>query len=487
MLFKGALMFPSRTTRREFAALAGGCLASAVLNAQSDRSRQRPPNILMILCDDLGYSDLGCYGNRIIQTPHLDQLARRGTRFTDFYSIAPVCTPARAALMTGKYPQRFGIHHADLPESLPRYPLPPSALTVSEVLQSSGYYTAHIGKWHLGEPPEMPEPRKRGFHYFFGSFGGRPSSPWNKYARSMDPEIIENEDRPRVMKGHVTDVQTDGALATLSRLRRDQPFFMNLWYNAPHEPLAPLKHQAELYKDWSSAEQTYFQTVTDMDRGVGRILAKLEELGLAGNTLIFFSSDNGPEAHRSQYARGSAWPLKGMKTQLWEGGIRVPGILVWPGKVPAGATCRVPSSLLDLFPTFTAAAGVTPPSGWVTDGDLDLVSAANRVPVQPDRPIFAEFHFVQRGVAPSLPVAVRRGDWKLFTNHEFSQVQLYDLRHDIGEQRDVATEHPEVTRRLIADVKTWWSDVGQGQSLSRTITRVETPSLEELDKRHYRN
>jgi arylsulfatase A-like enzyme len=197
------------------------------------------PNLIIIFCDDLGYADLGCFGNRTIQTPNLDRLAAEGTRFTDLYSVSPVCTPSRAALMTGKYPQRFGIHHADLPESLPRYSLPESAVTLPQVLHDAGYYTAHIGKWHLGEPPEAPEPRKRGYDYFFGCLGGRPSSPWIKYARSVDPEMIENESRPQVMKGHVTDIQTDGAIRALQRAPKGKPFFLNLWYNAPHEPLAP--------------------------------------------------------------------------------------------------------------------------------------------------------------------------------------------------------------------------------------------------------
>ncbi len=323
-------------SRREFAA---ACMGTAVQRTSASRQR---PNFLVIFCDDLGYSDLGCFGNRMIQTPNLDRLASRGVRFTDFYSTAPVCSPSRAGLITGRCPQRFGIHHADLPESLPRYPLPASAVTVADVLKPAGYQTAHVGKWHLGEPPEAPEPRKRGFDYFFGCFGGRPSSPWIRYARSMDPEIVVNENRPVVYKGHVTEVQTQGALAWLGKVDRSRPFFLNLWYNAPHEPLAPLDNQARLYKDWSPEEQTYFQTVSDVDTCVGRVLAKLEQMGAAENTMILFTSDNGPEAHSFRYSRGSAWPLKGMKTQLWEGGIREPGILVWPGHVPSrpGFACR---------------------------------------------------------------------------------------------------------------------------------------------------
>jgi arylsulfatase A-like enzyme len=456
--------------------------AGTALAAQTAR-----PNLIIIYCDDLGYADLGCFGNRVIETPNLDRMAKQGTRFTDLYSVSPVCTPSRAALMTGQYPQRFGIHHADLPESLPRYPLPATAVTLPQVLHDAGYYTAHVGKWHLGEPPEAPEPRKRGYDYFYGCFGGRPSSPWIKYARSIDPEMIENEGRPQVVKGHVTDIQTDGAIRALQQTPKGKPFFLNLWYNAPHEPLAPLVHQAEKYRHWSAEEQTYFQTVTDMDRGVGRIRKVLDELGVAGNTMILFSSDNGPETHNSKYARGAAWPLKGMKTQLWEGGIRVPGILHWPGRVPEGQSCATPVSMLDVFPTYLQAAGAKAPANWKLDGGQDLVAIANRKSPGADRSIFFEFHFAQRGVEASLPMAVRKGKWKLFSDHKFERVQLYDLSTDIGEQYDVAQRNPATTKSLLAELRAWWLDAGKGVDVDRKGTRVEPPSPEELEKRYYKN
>jgi N-acetylgalactosamine-6-sulfatase len=445
------------------------------------------PNIVVILADDLGYSDLGCYGNRVIRTPNLDKLAGRGTRFTDFHTTSPVCSPSRAALVTGRYPQRYDIHRADLPESLPRHFLPPDAPMISKVLKQAGYFTAHVGKWHLGEPPHTAAPREQGFDWFFGSFGGRPSSPWSKYARSVDPEIIVNEERPAVYKGHVTDVLTQAALDALDKVKPGQPFFLNLWYTAPHEPLAPLAHQRELYRFWSDPEQTYFQTVTDLDRGIGRVLEKIEKMGAEGDTLVLFSSDNGPEVHRYPYARGSAWPLKGMKTQLWEGGVREPGILCWPGRVPAGRTSEAVTSFLDVFPTLCAAAGVPVPADAALDGGIDLVAEANGAGRARSRPLFFEYHYPQRGVSASLPMAIRLGRWKLFASHDFSKLELYDLALDIGEQTDVASRNPAVVRDLRAKLVSWWGQFAGKFDVSGKATPVATPSLEELDKKHYRN
>jgi arylsulfatase A-like enzyme len=218
-----------------------------------------------------------------------------------------------------------------------------------------------------------------------------------------------------------------------------------------------------------------------MDAGVGRVLDRLERLGVAGDTLVFFLSDNGPEVHRAAYSRGSAWPLKGMKTQLWEGGTRVPCIIRWPGRVPAGRTSAALASVLDVLPAACAAAGAHAPADL--DGGVDLVRLASGG--NAGRALFFEFHFPQRGVEPSLPMAVRRGKWKLLADHDFSSVHLYDLVADIGEVHDLAGQNPGVAASLLRELEAWWRQFRI--ELPPKTTRVPTPSPEELDKRYYRN
>lgn len=470
----------------------GGCQAAAAVAAwkaaEKSKPQRRRPNIVLVLADDLGYSDLSCFGNTVIQTPNLDRLASEGTRFTQFYMTSPVCSPSRAALMTGHYPQRYGIHHADVPEFSHRVGLPESAVTIAEVLQAAGYYTAHIGKWHLGEPPDFVVPRRQGFDYFLGLYGGRPNSGWAKYSRFMNPEIVVNEDRPVVYPGNITEIETKAALDVLDKVDRDRPFFLNLWYNAPHEPLAPVPYQGQLYGHWSAAEQVYFQTVTDLDKGIGQVLARLDQMGIRDDTLVLFTSDNGPAPHRNQYSRGSTWPLKGMKSQLWEGGIRVPAIVRWPGRLPADNSCGAIASVLDLFPTLCAAAGAAIPAGLQLDGGIDVLRAMGSRQDE-SRALFFEFHYKQRGVATSLPMAVRKGRWKLFSNFDFTAVELYDLQNDIGEKSDVAKRHEPVVRDLKSELQHWYARFSaQINADLRSPRQPGTiPSWEELEKSYYHN
>lgn len=437
------------------------------------RAGEKPPNVVFILADDLGYGDLGCQGHPRIQTPRLDRLAERGVRLTQYYVTSPVCTPTRASFMTGRHPQRFDIHHADLPERTPRYPLPSEAVTLPEILQQAGYRTEHFGKWHLGEPPEAPMPRGHGFDYFFGGMGGRPSSSWMKHARSDNPQFIENEDAARTVEGHVTDITTDRVLERLTRAAEaDQPFYFNVWYNAPHEPLTPKVDEMALYEadaDLDERQKVYYAAVSNLDKNIGRILDRLSELGIERETFVFFTSDNGPETHTGRYSAGSALPLRGIKTQLWEGGIRVPAIAAWPGVLPEGRVCDAVGSALDFFPTVCSLAGV---EGWrdlPRDEGIDFLPHLTGQFEPVERTLFFEFHSGQRkgptpaneygGPEPSGQLVMRKGDWKIHLTPGGEMRRLYNLREDVAETADLSKSHPALLAQLEAEAWAWYSSL----------------------------
>jgi arylsulfatase A-like enzyme len=442
--------------------------ASADSRRGAVQSPKKRPNVLFILTDDLGYGDLACYGHPQIKTPNIDKLAKEGMRFTQFYVTAPVCTPSRASFMTGRYAQRYNIHHADLPESEPRYPLPDDAVTIQRLLQAAGYRTAHIGKWHLGEPPLTGMPRKYGFDLFFGSMGGRPSSSWTKFARYDDAQYFRNEEPAKTYPGYNTDVLTDQALAYLDDVGKgDRPFYLNLWYNAPHEPLSPKVKQAAMYAGLDKKQQVYYGTVTNLDENIGRLLKKLDDLGIAGDTIVIFTSDNGPEVPTFTFAAGSAGPLRGKKTQLWDGGVRLPFIVRWPGKVAKGSTCTAVASALDFLPTVAELAGVKHPQPKDLEGMslLPVLTGANQ---GAKRTLYWEFHWPQRGGPASGSIAIRDGDWKLHIYQDSGKKALYDLKTDIGEKDDVAEQHKDVAAELYQKAMKWYDGIPHEKVLKRT-------------------
>lgn len=481
-------------------------------SARSARpSSDKPPlNVLFILTDDLGYGDLGVYGHPRTRTPNIDQLAREGTRFTQFYVTSPVCSPSRASFMTGRHAQRFGIHFADLPEQLPRYFLPASALTINKLFRAAGYHTAHVGKWHLGEPPDTPMPRAHGFDHFFGAMGGRPSSSWIKFGRYDDAQFFEGDDpQAKTYPGYATDVTTDQALAYLDRAGKGgKPFYLNLWLNAPHEPLSPNVKQAARYRDLTDKkQQVYYGTVTNMDENVGRVLRKLDELSIADRTLVIFSSDNGPEDHSFAYSAGSSGGLRGEKTQLWEGGIRVPMIMRLPGVVAAGRTSDQVASALDLLPTLCGLIGIKIPNPDQLDEGINLapfLSGTIKPRATKPRTLFWEYHFEQRagGGQPSGSLVIRDGDWKLHiyqtvrkrargfsgetiastpareasaNDQALPKPKLYNLRTDANEGTDLAAQHPRVVARLGSKARRWFAGLPRDPGV---YTRVETPKTE---------
>jgi arylsulfatase A-like enzyme len=439
-------------------------------------------NVLFILADDLGWGDLACYGHKTIKTPHLDKLARQGLRFTQFYVTAPVCTPSRASFMTGRHAQRFGIFHADLPEREPRYPLPDDVVNVARLLHMAGYLTAHFGKWHLGEPPLVGMPRRYGFDHFFGSMGGRPSSSWNKFARYDDAQFILNENQPKTYPGYATDVLTDQVLAYLTQAaKQERPFYINVWYNSPHEPLSPKVKEAAQYAGLDKKKQVYYGSVTNLDHNVGRLLQKLEELGLAEKTLVIFSSDNGPEVLAAGYSAGSAGLLRGKKTQLWEGGVRVPFIVRLLGRVPAGKTSDAVASALDFLPTVCELTGVAVPNRAQLDEGISLVPVLTGKEAGQRRTLFWEFRHGQRGGPPSGTLAIREGDWKLHVYQKEGKKALYNLAKDPGEANDVSAQNPELAARLEARALAWFrtlpAEKGPAKKVPVPATEAEANRL----------
>lgn len=422
------------------------------------------PNIIFILADDLGYGDLGCYGQRVIQTPNLDRMAAEGMRFTDCYAGSTVCAPSRCVLMTG-----YHSGHA-LVRGNARVPLRPRDVTVAELLREAGYRTGIIGKWGLGEADSTGVPNRQGFDYWLGYLNQRhahnyyPEFLWKnteKYplpnevqhvlgGRDVSPGGVATK---RVLYSH--DLFTREALAFLER-HRPETFFLYLAYTIPHAnneagrqgmevpDYAPYENQ-----DWPQPQKGHAAMITRMDRDVGRLFAKLKELGIDERTIVFFSSDNGP--HREGGANPeffhSSGPLQGYKRSLHDGGIRVPGIVRWPGKVKAGSVSHLPWYFCDFLPTASQLAGAEVPEG--IDG-LSIVPTLLGAGEQPRH----EFMYWEFHEGRSSSQAVRMGPWKAVRSAPSAPLRLYDLRADIAEAHDVAAAHPDLVARITDYLKT---------------------------------
>ena len=423
-------------------------LAVALASAGQALAQARQPNIVMIVGDDMGYADIGVHGSRDIPTPNIDALAREGTRFTDAYVTGPHCSPTRAGLLTGRYQQRFG-HEVNMgPDAGPNGGLPPGETTMADRLKAAGYRTALLGKWHLGSAKHL-HPMSRGFDEFYGFLGGDHS-----YVESspdgMNPLY---EDRTRVeASGYLTDVLTDRAVAFIRR-EKSRPFFLYLAYNAVHTPMqASEKYLARFTGIADQQRRTYAAMMSAMDDGIGRTLAALRAEGLEENTLVFFFSDNGGPTMAGTTINGATnTPLRGSKRQTWEGGIRVPFIIRWKGRLPEGRIDRRPIIQLDVLPTALAAAGVATNASEFDGVNLlpFLTGTAKDAPHD-------ALYWRLGGM-----MAIRKGDWKLVKTREgpfvdvdpstlrdLSDAGLYNLSEDIGETRNRAAERPDKVKEL---------------------------------------
>ena len=452
----------SQFTRRHFLKSAGavGLLSLSLPHACTQQPRK--PNIIYILADDLGYGDLGCYGQKQIQTPHLDQMAAEGMRFTAHYAGSTVCAPSRCCLMTG-----YHTGHA-LIRGNATVPLGPQDVTIPEVLQPAGYRSALIGKWGLGEAGSTGVPTKQGFDYFYGylnqirAHNFYPEFLWrNEDKVELDNEVIYTETGYSKGVGSAAVKQVDYshdlfAQEALQFVKEnaDLPFYLYLAFTIPHannEYWLLDGHGMEvpdygMYadQDWPEAQKGLAAMITRMDRDIGDLIQTLQELGIEKNTLVMFSSDNGPhrEGENDPDFFNSNGPLRGIKRDLYEGGIRVPLIARWPGTVPANTTSDLPSAFWDMMPTFAELADVAAPQD--TDGISMVPTLLGNFDQQKEHEfLYWEFH---EGQASSQ--AVRMSKWKAVRHDPNGPLELYNLEQDIGEENNIADEHPEIVSRI---------------------------------------
>lgn len=412
----------------------------------------RRPNIVLILADDLGYGDLGAYGQAVIQTPHLDKMAARGMRFTQFYAGASVCAPSRGVLMTGQHNGRGRVRD-NIPYGAH---LLREDLTVAEVLQRAGYRTGMSGKWSLGDHWEEGAPWRKGFEAFFGY-------PNQDHAHFYYPHFIFDHDRVKLLPGnrpgkrptqYVPDLMQDWALTFIEKQKEDpRPFFLYYALNLPHWSEFPrMSDESHIVpsdapysnQTWPQVEKNYAAMVTRLDRYVGDLMNKLEELGLADNTLVVFTSDNGPSAesvHRVDFFNSNG-PFRGHKRLHHEGGVRVPAIMHWPAAIPAGKVNDMIGGFWDIMPTFAELAGVPGPR------DIHGISFAP-VLAGGQREREHEYLYWDYGHArPQFSQAVRAGEWKAVRAALDRPIELYNVVEDPGETRNLATEYPGVVARM---------------------------------------
>lgn len=452
-----------KQTRREFIRTSSAAALAVGIGGIGMSEAAKKPNLIIIYCDDLGYGDLGCFGSPDIKTPHLDELARTGVRFTNWYSNSPVCSPSRASLLTGRYPRRAGVTNI-LGGKRGTPGLPPDEITLAKALKPLGYRSALFGKWHLGVSKES-WPNAHGFDEFYGFLAGCVDYYshifyWGQ-GGGVNPvhDLWQNEKEVWENGRYLTEVITEKAVEFIGR-KSDQPFLLYLPYNAPHYPMHAPKKYLDRYPNLPPDKRIMAAMISAVDDGVGEIVRALKESGEYENTAIFFSSDNGPSTEsrnwldgtEDRYYGGSAGIFRGHKGSLFDGGIRMPAILSWPRRIPSGRDFDKIGAMMDIFPTFLEIAGGALPKDRVIDGSSILPMVTGDA-ATPHGDLFWE-HGDQ--------LAIRRGKWKLVLNGklDFSQdpvdpVHLSDLESDPGERTNLADKEPSLVEELTNAVTSW--------------------------------
>ena len=440
-----------------------GLLLSKTYAAENDPNK---PNIVVVLCDDLGYGDLECYGHPHIKTPNLNALAAEGIRFTDFYSAAPVCSPARVGLLTGRSPNRAGVYDF-IPGGRNVY-MRSSEVTIPQLLKKQGYATCLSGKWHCNgkfNSDAQPQPDSAGFDHWFATQNN--ASPTHENPNNF----VRNGEKVGELEGFSCQLVVDEAIGWLKEQQREnaeQPFFLYVAFHEPHEPIASPKQLVDDYGPVTRNENEaqYFANVTNMDAAVGRLMAALKELKVDSNTLVIFTSDNGPETlnryKRAKNSYGRATPLRGMKLWTTDAGFRVAGIMRWPERIEAGQTVSHPVSSLDFLPTFCELAGAETPADLELDGTNFLPVLEGNAPERA-KPLIWIFY----NALNERRVAMRDGDWKVLgklnikrnvnvtaENRDevqaatISEIQIFKITEDLGESEDLSASMPEKAAEL---------------------------------------
>jgi len=430
-------------------------LSAACLTAGAAAQSQRPPNIVVIVADDMGYADLGVHGSRDMRTPNIDALAREAVRFTDAYVSGPYCSPTRAGMMTGRYPQRFG-HEFNLSPEHREFGLPLEETTIADRLKAAGYRTAIFGKWHLGVG-EKYHPLQRGFEQFFGFLGG--AHTYIAVGNEANP-LLDGTARLEKFDGYLTDTLAERAFDYVKQ-NSSRPFFLYLAFNAAHTPMHATKKYLDRFPHIQDEQRrTYAAMVSAMDDGIGKVLGTLREQNLDQNTLVIFFNDNGgPTMATTSVNAASNAPLRGSKRTTWEGGIRVPFMIRWTGRFPAGRVDKRPIIQLDVLPTALAAAGVKTGNSPRLDGVNLLPFLTGAAKESPHETLYWRFGGM---------MAIRHGDWKLVKSREGAFVdedpavlkdltgaELFNLAEDIGETRNQAAARPEKVKELADRWQQW--------------------------------
>jgi len=434
--------------------------------------QQQPPNIVIIFTDDQGYNDLGCFGSGI-KTPNIDRLAENGTRFTNFHVGQAVCSASRCALLTGCYPNRLGIHGALSPQAV--HGLHPDEETIADMLKKTGYATGIFGKWHLGCKPGLM-PNDQGFDEYFGLPYSNDMSPDPKnnpreHARRHPPIPLYHNDSVIMEEpdqSNLTTWYTEHAVDFIQR-HKDEPFFLYVPHSMPHVPL----YVSEKFAG-KSDQGIYGDVIMEIDWSVGQIMQTLDDNDLTDNTLVIFTSDNGPWLIFGDHG-GSAEPLREGKGTSWEGGVRVPAVMHWPGNIPAGTECTTPIMTIDLLPTIAHITHVPLPEKHIDGLNIWPIIAGDPDAQNPHDAYFIYYHRNELQ-------AIISGDWKLifphryrsifeaetgmggmpgvYTHYDITEMELYNLAEDISESVNLIHEHPEVVKRLIVIADSCRSDIG---------------------------